>query len=51
MFGVQLLSRTKPATNGSNSHPLVNLSEFTKAQRLTATPQEAPSITKFVENR
>nr|CAG4636942.1 EOG090X04LA [Ceriodaphnia reticulata] len=45
-----LLSRTKPAAS-SNSHALVNLSEITKAQRLAATPQEAPSITKFVENR
>nr|CAG4639113.1 EOG090X04LA [Daphnia magna] len=45
-----LLSRTKPATSNKN-HSLVNLSEITKAQRMAVSPQEVPSVTKFVENR
>lgn len=47
---VQLLSRTKPAASNKN-HSLVNLSEITKAQRMAVSPQEVPSVTKFVENR
>nr|CAG4646981.1 EOG090X04LA [Megafenestra aurita] len=45
-----LLSRTRPA-NSTNANLLANLSETAKAQRLASSPQETPSVIKFIENR